>query len=85
MLAVKPQVVNCCQGDSEDKHCDAHCNPQSPRKRQQTHVPFQIMQIRSSDYDTRPEIRNETIKGGQLINNLSYVFHLNQKKIQIEI
>jgi len=63
MLTVKPQVLYCCQGDSQYKHCDAHRNPQSPRKRQQKYVPFQILQIRFSDYDTRPEIGNETIKG----------------------
>ena len=78
MLAVKPPVLYCCQGDSEDKYCDSHCNPQFPRKRQEKHMPFQIMQIRFSDYNTRPEIRNETFKGGRgpLINKLSYVFHL---------
>jgi len=76
MLAVKPHVLYCCQGDSEENHCDSHYNPQSPRKRQQKHMPFQIMQIRFSDYDTRPEIGKETIKGGQLINKLNYVFHL---------
>jgi hypothetical protein len=62
MLAVNPQVLYCCQGDSEDKHCDSHCSPQSPRIRHQKHMPFQIMQIRFSDYDTCPEIRRETIK-----------------------
>jgi len=74
-LAVKPQVMYCCQGDSQDKHCDDNCNPQSPRKRHHKHVPFQIMQIGFSDYDTGPEIGYETIKGGKLINKLSYVFH----------
>ena len=64
MLAVKPHVLYCCQADSEDKHCNSHCNPQSPRKRQQKYMPFQIMQIRFSDYDKRPEIRNERIKFG---------------------
>jgi len=64
MLAVKPQVLYCCQGDSQDKHCDEHCNPQSPRKRHQKHMPFQIIHIRFSNYDTRPEIGNETIKVG---------------------
>jgi uncharacterized protein YjaZ len=64
MLVAKPQVLYCFQGDSEDKHCDSHCNPQFPRKRQQKYMPFQIMQIRFSDYDTRPEIRNENFKGG---------------------
>ena len=62
MLAVKPQVMYCCQGDSQDEHCDEHCNPQSPRKRQQKYLPFHILQIRFSDYDIRPEIGKEAIK-----------------------
>ena len=65
MLAVKPQVLYCSQGDNQDKHCDAHCNPQSPRKRHQKNMPLQIMQVRFPYYDTRPEIRNETTKGGK--------------------
>jgi hypothetical protein len=69
MLAAKPHVLYCFQGDGEEKHCESHYNPQSPSKRQQKHMPFQIMQIRFPDYDTRPEIRNEKIKGGQLIKN----------------
>jgi hypothetical protein len=34
------------------------------------------MQISFSDYDKLPEIRKKQLNGEQLINKLSYVFHL---------